>query len=278
MSEERVAEVWERIDQFEEEFFEIQYDTEVSLSEKACQEPKFFGKFRAYLRNLPPSKRAVHIKFFHNHLPQIIHAENIDAILDILRSYCNYSNYQLILHVVRKFCETALKQRMLEYNVSFQSFEMATTVDVYLCVIRARPELGTICEGFIQMAAKINKSPSECTLYEIRQLNEDIAKNSSSEPFSIYTASITMNCVRVVLGIHPECVESVVETMTPDFQQIHHLTEVSIDGRDITLCRVRTHYTVVVDFNYTSTGPWIFYFTMYMYTMSCTCNCAWFIH
>ena len=243
-----MTEVRESIDQFEEEFFEIQYDTEESLSEKACREPKFFGKFRAYLHNLPPSKRAVHTQFFSKHLDIIINAENINKIFAILRSYCNYSNYELILHLVRKFCEAALKQRMLAYRESFQSFEIATTVDVYLCAISAFPELGKICEGFVRMAVIINKPPSECTLYEIRQLNEQIAKNSTSAPVSIYTASITTNCVRVVLGIHPDCVECVVMTMTPDFQQTHHLTEVSIDGRDITLCRVRTHYTVVVDF------------------------------
>ena len=238
VSEERVAEVRESIDKFEEDFFEIQYATEESLSHQACRDPKFFNKFRAYLRNLPHSKRAVHSRFFSKHLNIIIHADNIDVILDILRHYCSYTNYELILHLVKKFCEAELKQRMLDYRESFRSFEMSTTIDVYLCAISARPELGEICEGFIRMAMKINKPPSECTLYEIRQLNEEIAKNSSLEPFSIYTAGIATNCVRVVLGIHPECVESVVESMTPDFHQTHHLTEVSIDGRDITFCRL----------------------------------------
>ena len=249
VSEERVAEVKESIEHFEEEFFDLSYDTRKSLCKKESHDPEFFELCRTYLCDLPASKRAVHVKFFSKNICYILRAENIDKIFAVLRDYCNYSNYELILHLVRKFCEAALKQRMLDYRKSFQSFEMATTVDVYLCAISARPELGEICEGFVRMAVIINKSASECTLYEIRQLNEDIAKNSSLEPFSIYTASVTMNCVRVVLGIHPECVESVVMTMTPDFQQTHHLTEVSIDGRDITLYQlVRAHYTVVVDF------------------------------
>ena len=267
MSEEKVAEVRESIANFEEEFFDIKYDTQVSLSEKAYQDPKMFNRFRAYLHELPPSKRAVHIRFFRKHSDNIINAKNVDAIFDILRSYCNYSNYQLILHVVKKFCEAALKQRMLDYNESFQSFEMATTVDVYLCARSARPE-GEICRGFTQMALKLNKSTSQCTLHEIRRLKESIAEAASIEPYSMYIESEAEGSVLIVLGIHPDCVESVVMTMTPDFQQIHHLTEVSIDGRDITLCRlVRTH---CISHNRVFLYAWILHFiSMYI------CYCTW---
>ena len=265
MSEEKVAEVRESIEQFEDEFSRLKYGTRKSLREREKQDPDLFDMCQAYLRDLPASKKKVHIKFFGKHKDDILKAENIDKILDILVEYCDYRNYELILPLIRMFCEAALKQRMLDYKKSFQSFEMDTTVDVYLCAISAHPE-GKTCRGFTQMALKLNKSTSQCTLHEIRQLTNDIAEEASIPSYCVYIGGISESSVMVVLGIHPGCVESVVMTMTPDFQQTHHLTEVSIDGRDITLCRpVRTR---CISHNRVFLYAWIL-ISMYI------CYCTW---
>ena len=227
---EKVAEVKAAIELFEDEFFEIKFDAQTFLSEKETQNVKFLARFRDYLLELSISERAVHAKFFYQHKSDIRKAKNVEMIFDILREYCSYFNYDIVLHLVKKFCDAALKKRMLDYRDSFASFEMVTTIDVYLCAISACPEM---CEAFSRMATKIKKPANECTLHEIRQLKEAIAKAASLHSYSVYIESVAESSVMVVLRIPPSCVVWVGTAMTPDFMEAHHLTEISIDERDI---------------------------------------------
>ena len=228
---ERVAEVEVEIEKFEEEFSNLKSDTREFLSDKESQSPKFLARFRDHLLDLPVSKRAVHGKFFDQNKKEILKAENIEMIFAVLRPYCNYSNYDIILHLVKKFCDAALKKRMLDYRDSFQTFEINTTIDIFLAAISACSEM---CEAFSEMATKINKPGNECTLYDVRQVKEAIAKAASLHSYSVYIDRVAKSSVQVVLRIPPSCVMWVGVAMTPDFMQAHHLTDVSIDGKDIT--------------------------------------------
>ena len=235
---ERVAEVKVEIEKFEEEFSDLKSDTREFLSDKESQSPKFLARFRDHLLDLPVSKRAVHGKFFDQKEKDILNAENIEKIFAVLRPYCNYSNYDIILHLVKKFCDAALKKRMLDYRDSFQSFEINTTIDIFLAAISACSEM---CEAFSEMATKINKPGNECTLYDVRQVKEAIAKAASLHSYSVYIDRVAKSSVQVVLRIPPSCVVWVGVAMTPDFMQAHHLTVVSIDGKDITFYQSREY-------------------------------------
>ena len=204
---ERVAEVRAIIGKFEEEFAHLNSDIKVFLSDKESKDAKFFAVFRDHLIDLPVSKRAIHARFFYKNEDEIFKAENIERIFAILRPYCNYSNYDIILHLVKRFCDVSLKKRMQKYRDSFDSFEEATTVDIYLCAISVHPE-SDVYRAFCSMIATIDKPASECTLREIRQLRESLAESADVHSYSAY-----------------------VECMTT---QAHHLTDVSIDGKDIT--------------------------------------------
>ena len=165
---EKVEEVRAMIEKFEDEFSNLMSDTQEFLSDKESQDQKFLARFRGHLLTLPISKKAVHSKFFEKNEDDIVKAENIERIFVILRRYSNYSNYDIILHLVKKFCgdDDTLKKRMLDYRDSLESFERATTANIFLHAISACPEM---CEAFSRMAMKINKSANECTLHEIRQ-------------------------------------------------------------------------------------------------------------
>ena len=52
--------------------------------------------------------------------------------------------------------------------------------------------------------------------------------------YSMYIESVATSCVLVVLRTPPSCVVWTGMAMTSEFMHEHHLTEVSIDGRDIT--------------------------------------------
>ena len=227
----RVADVKGNLEHFEDEFSDLMCETRASLCNRESQEKHFLDRFRDYLLVLPVSKKAIHVRFFDRNEDDIIEAKTTLKLFAILCRYCNYSNYEIILHVVTKFCEATLKQRMLYYQDSLIRFEMDTTVDIYLYAIKVRPE-GEICKGFTQMAMKINKPTSMCTLYEIRMLRESSAENASVHSYCVYIEeSIAQRSVLVSLRIHPAAVEDVTAAITSDFMNVHHLSELSVNGR-----------------------------------------------
>jgi hypothetical protein len=228
------------IEKFEEEFSDLKSDTREFLSDKESQNPKFLARFRDHLLDLPVSKRAIHARFFYKNENEIFKAENIERIFAILRPYCNYSNYDIILHLVKKFCDDPLKKRMLDYRDSFDSFEEVITVDIYLCAISVHPK-SDVYQAFSKMIMTIDKPACECTLRAIRQLRESLAESADIHSYSAYVECMTTNSVLVVLRIPPSCVVWVGVAMTPDFMQAHHLTDVSIDGKDITFYQSREY-------------------------------------
>ena len=228
----RVVEVKVAIKEFEDAFSELMSDTRSSMSDKESQDRKFLDKFRDHLLVLPVSKRAIHVKFFYDSEDDILEAKNIRKLFAILSRYCNYTNYEIILHLVEKFCEAALKTRMLNYRDSLEKFEKATTIDIYLCAISARRK---ILEAFSQMVVKINKPASVCTLHEIRQLKEELAETAALHSYCVYIESVAKSSVRVVLRFPLFCIRWIRAALTPDFQHTHHLIEVSVDGKDLTV-------------------------------------------
>ena len=242
----RVADVRADIVRFKEEFFKLKLDAQLFLSEKESQDVKFLTIFRTYLLDLPVSKGAVHARFFYKNEDDIFKAENIERIFLILRHYCNYSNYDIILHLVKTFCNAALKKRMHKYRDSFDSFEEVTTVDIYLCAISVHPK-SDVYQAFSKMIMTIDKPACECTLREIRQLRESLAESADIHSYSAYIECMTTNSVLVVLRIPPSCVVWVGVAMTPDFMQAHHLTDVSIDGKDITFYQHKEYLVCLLD-------------------------------
>ena len=221
-----VEEVKANIEHLEKEFSDIKSKTKQSLTKKEKQDSDFFDTFRDHLLELPVAKKQVHIRFFSRNEDEILKAKNIQKLFIILGRYCNYSNYEIIFHVVKRFCHD-LKGRMTGYRDSLVAFEKSTTVDVYLCAISARPG-GKVSEGFIRMTMKINKPPSECSLYEIREFKGYIEETASLESYAMYIETPGEGSVRVGLRVHEKVVWMVGVAFTPSFRQMHLLTDVAV--------------------------------------------------
>ena len=229
--EQRVADTNDSIEHLQGEFSDLKSDAKESLSERESQDTKFVRKFRDHLLDLPVTKKQVHIRFFSRNEDDLLQAKTIQKIFLILGRYCNYSNYEIIFHIVKRFCPE-LKGRMLKYRDSLTSFEKATTVDVYLCAISARPG-GKLRERFIRMTVTINKPSSECTLYEIRELKEAIEEEASLEAYAEYIGAPEEGSVHVVLHVHEEVGWMVGVVFTLDFRRRHLLTDVRIEEEDL---------------------------------------------
>ena len=210
------------IEQLQDEFYEVMTRTHSSLSDQEKNDNSFLDRFRDYLLVLPVAKRQVHIRFFIRNEDEILAAETIKKLFAIVSRYCNYTNYEIVLHIVKRFCHE-LKGRMLKYRDSLTSFEKSTAVDVYLIAIAAHPG-GKIFEGFNRMTTKINKLPSECTLYEIRELKESIDEDASLESYATYIDTPLAGSVFVRLLVPVEVGWRVgVVLMSPAFREKHRI-------------------------------------------------------
>ena len=219
------------ISRLEEMFSDLMSNTRSSMCQKESQDPNFLDKFRDRLFILPVAQKATHVKFFHESEDDILEAKNIRKIFVILSRYWNYRNYEILKEIVISFCNDSLKIRMQEYCTILEEFERSTPVDTYLKAISAGEPLKN---EFSKMVVQIDKSSSECTLYDIRKLKEEIAEAASLRSHSVYIHDVNVHCVVVVLSFPPSAVGWVLAAMTPDFMTTHHLTKVAVDGEHLT--------------------------------------------
>ena len=227
-----VAKVKATILQLKKKFSVLTANAKIEITKKESQDPSFLEIFRTSLQLLPVSEKSSHAKFFKDSEDEIEEAKNARKILVILCRYLNYRNYEILVHVIEMFCDAPLQKSMQEYCKMLEEFEMATTVDVYICSVPPDKELEI---AFSKMVMKIDKPSTKCTLYELRKLNEALAKESSVCSHSVYVSSVTTNCVVVVVRFPSSAAGWVMATMTPDFMHTHHLIEVALDGKHFTI-------------------------------------------
>ena len=218
----------------EDQFSELISDTENEICEKERSNCKFLQKFRNRILSLPVAKKHLHVRFFRENEDDILSAKDTQKIVAILCRYIDYRNYEILPHIITRFCTAPLRESMQNYRVSLEAFEMHTAVDVYISAVP--DEMNEELErGFSQMVLKIDKPASQCTLHEVRKLNEAIITTSGLESHSVYIGSVAKNCVMVSVSFPSSAVGWVLSAMTPNFMTTHCLSEVALDGQQLTL-------------------------------------------
>ena len=228
-----VANVKAAICRLEETFSGLISRTRSALCRKESQDREFLDEVRDYLLVLPVAKKAAHVKFFRESEDDILEAKNIRKLFAILSRHWSYRNYEILLKIIESFCNVQLKS-MQEYCQSLEGFEKATPIDIYLAAIpdEANEELEN---AFSKLVVRIDKPASECTLYDIRKLNEAIIQGSSLCSHSVYISSVTDKCVEVVVAFPSSAVGWVLSAMTPAFMHTHLLSEVAVDEKQLTI-------------------------------------------
>ena len=220
--------------ELEEMFGNLHADVDTELSEKESQNEMFFRRFRSNLLLLPVRKATLHVKFFNANEDEILVAKNTTKILAILCRFVDYRNYEILYYIVVRFCSFPLQENMIKFRKILEEFETATTVDVYLSAIPDEVD-GEIMNGFSEMVVKIDKSSSQCTLFEVRKLNKAIIEKSTLCSHSVYIGAVSRNCVVVRLRFPSSAVGWVLAAITPDFMTSHRITDVTLDGRQLYL-------------------------------------------
>ena len=223
--------------ELEERFSDLMSEAEDEISEKENQDLKFLNKFRNRLLLLPVAKKALRVKFFKASEDDILAVKTTQKILAIICRHSDYRNYEILLHLITRFCSASLQESMQEYRKMLEGFEMATTVDVYICAIPPEEKSKELEDGFSKMVVKIDKPSSECSLYEIRKLNEAIIEESYLNSHSVYIGSVSPSCVVVEFRFPTSAVGWVLAAMTPQFMTTHLLTEVTVDRKHLTVVK-----------------------------------------
>ena len=237
-----VANVKTTILRLEETFSDLISDTRSVLCERESLDKKFLDRFRDRLLILPVAKKAAHVRFFRESEDDIIAAKSIRKLFAILSRYWSYRNYEILSEIVHSFCDN-LKGSMQQYCQSLEEFERATAVDVYTKAISAGKKLEM---ALSEMVLRIKKSESNCSLYEIRKLKEEIAEEASLHSHSVYIVNESVQCVEVVVAFPSSAVGWVLSAMTPAFMHTHLLSEVAVDGRQLTIIEADSDESVSV--------------------------------
>ena len=229
--------------QLEEMFADLQADAQVEIAEKEKKNQSFLPRFRSRLLLLPVAKKDPHVKFFRESEDDIISSKNTQKIMTILCRYIDFRNCEILYYVVCKFCSAPLQENMKKYRLSLETFEKHTTVDIYISAVP--DEINEEVEnGFSQMVVKMNKPSSVCTLYEVKNLSKTILTKSGLESHIEYIGGVTKNCVVVAMRFPSSVVGWILAAMTPDFMHTQHLTEITMDEKQLTIMQRETQELV----------------------------------
>ena len=218
----------------ETKFSELASQARAHMCDKESQSRTFLDKFRDHLLLLPVTKKAPHVKFFRENEDDILEARNIRKLFAILSRYMTFRNYEILREIIAWLDVSLLHQSMQDYSRMLLEFELSTTVDVYISAV---PEEVTEEQkkAFSEMVLRINKPASQCTLHDVRKLNEALIASSGVCPHSVYISGLANKCVEVVVGFPSTAVGWMLGAMTPDFMTRHQLTEVAVDDRQLTV-------------------------------------------
>ena len=224
-----VADVKSAILHLKKTFSKLVSRTRSEMCSRESQDQEFLDEFRDYLLFLPVAKKAAHVKFFRDNEDDILEAKNIRKLFAILGRYLSFRNYEIMQEIVTWFNIAPLVQSMHEYCRMLIEFEMSTSVDIYIVAVPEETDEETK-NAFSQMVLRIEKPASECTLYDLRKLNEAIVTNSGLSSHSVYISGVANKCVEVVVRFPSSAAGWVLAALTPHFMTTHHLTEVTLDG------------------------------------------------
>ena len=228
---EKVKKVKEDVDQLEQEFSLVVKKFRQAMIKQEAENPEVLDDFQESLLTLPVALRATHERFFSKEREdEILAAQNMRKLFAILGRYWSFSKYDLLQYLIKKFGDNTLKKSMKQYCEMLEIFEKKTSIELYLSTYSTQKEMAL---AFYQLAVKMNKPPSACTLHDIRMFKEDLANRSYIYQYSIDIESITTSSVKLTLAFHPSALGWVLAALNPNFLAEYDLVEVTVNGQSL---------------------------------------------
>ena len=227
----RIKQVAEEASRLQEKFVAVLTHTKILFAKKESTSAEFLNELRITLTTLPLSSKFRHLHFLRDERKIIKSAEDIDEIFDILERHWNWSDYYLLQHLVAEFGNNSLKQEMTKYLAKLEQFEKTTTIQVFRSAVKRWKWKHPY--NFSKATIILKKDASECTLYDIRQLKEDLARKSSLNECAIYYDDVHASSVVVTVAFPPDALELILPALDAAFLKRHRITSVTINDKTL---------------------------------------------
>ena len=220
----RAREIIETLAQIQDMFVTVVAHTKICLLEKEEESiaNAFLRKFRITLATLPLSTRHKHLHFLEKEKIGIKMAKSVEDILDILEPYWkNYVDYAFLERIIKEFGTNELHDEMKEYIANLEQFERKTSVHEFNST-QALQDKRIVPAYFIPMSVEQNKDPKKCSLYEVRQLKNEVVNQANLENYAVYLQSVSCSSVVIVLATPPKAQAELLEVINNGEFMIKH--------------------------------------------------------
>ena len=210
----------------QDKFVSVLTNTKILFSENESESDKFCNRVHITLTTLPLSGNFKHTQFLRQAKESIENAKSIKEIFSILEDHWNWSNYTLLQRLITKFGNDPLKEEMKKYVKELHHFEKTTSIQIFSYV-----DEGWKCPPYLTEAVLTFKmDETNLTLYDVRQIEEDIANLAVLKRYAVYRKSVHCSAVVLTLAFPRDGLELFAPALSPEFLAKHQITSVVIDG------------------------------------------------
>ena len=224
---ERVQRVAHEATQLQDQFVRVLTHTEIAFTEKP---PGFLFQLQITLTTLPLSNKFKRLCFLETKKQEIEDAKSVSEIFKILRCHWNYGDYALLQRLVQEFGHSAIQSEMGEYVVALERFEKETTIQDFS---RAKPGDRDAPYDFSRAVLQLNKDPSKCTLYEVRQLVESLATSMCLDQYVMFLSGHSIGSVIIKLAFPRVVLDLIISALNKAFWETHQIVSVTIDKKPV---------------------------------------------
>ena len=225
--QEKIRRIREEASKLDTQFVGVVDQAEFCFSVKESKCETFLTKFRITLKNLPISKKFEHLKFLENKCEEIESASSMSKIFRLLRQYWNYTDFALLRHLINKFGDEDTKEMMDRYISSLKKFEKRTTIQDYEDATGKKKQ---VPQGFVEAAFEVQgtKDPSEYTLYEVRQIVQSLAQQSTLEPYVPMIKKARIGSLVITIALPRPALELLQQALYKEFLDTLNIVSVTI--------------------------------------------------
>ena len=174
--------------------------------------------FKFMLTSLPLYNRCK--QFLKEDHDRIMKAIDANEICSILEPYWNYIDYAFLKHLVKKFGTKELQKEMESYIAELEQFEKNTSIQDYDLAVRDKRNHPA---HFRTVTITQAKDPAEYSLYEVRQLKNEVVKRSTLHEYTVYLQAVRCNSVEIVLAYPPEAHTELLTVFDEQFMGTHNI-------------------------------------------------------
>ena len=179
------------------DFNSVVVNAQVDLSMKKMS-PRQFCRFKVSLTELPMLTLGKKLRFLRaKGRRRVLKAKKVYEVFDVLRPYWKYVDYYLLEHIVETYCSKAVKMEMRGYKERLHAFERVTSVKHFTSNIS---DDRALAPGYSTLTATLGVNAEECTLYQVRERLEEIARRACLQPYVAMMHSLHASLVVLTIA------------------------------------------------------------------------------